>query len=66
MSDNPMPKVQVLMYKPELTYSVWVDYIHHKRSIKSLEEDLKKGIKNGDYLGYRLIIVHKELIGVKK
>jgi hypothetical protein len=54
------------MYKPELTYSVWVDYIHHKRSIKSLEEDLKKGIKNGDYLGYRLIIVHKELIGVKK
>ena len=59
-----IPRAQVLIFQPKLTHSVWVDVIHQKRSLKSLEAILRKGVISGKYAGYRIIRVESEHIGI--
>jgi hypothetical protein len=56
-------RAMVLVYKPELTYSVWQDYRNVSRSGGGLERKLKDGARRGDWLAWRLIRIEKEVIG---
>lgn len=59
-----IPRAMVLVYQPALTCCTWQDFLHHKRSVESLEKELRKEIKAGRFTAYRLITVHKEQMGV--
>ena len=61
---SAIPRAQVLIFRPELTHSVWTDVMHLKRSRKSLEAMLRKGVRSGEYVGYRLFTIEAEHIGV--
>ena len=61
---SAIPSAQVLVYQPDLTHSVWTDVMHRKRSQKSLEAMLRKGVRSGDYVGYRLLTIHAEYLGI--
>lgn len=61
---SAIPAAQVLVYQPELTHSVWTDVMHRKRSQKSLEAMLRKGVRSGEYVGYRLLTIHSEYVGI--
>ncbi len=56
-------KAMVLVYQPELTYSVWQDFISRHTTIDGLENALRKGVRNGEWVGWRLITITKEIIG---
>lgn len=58
------PYAQVLVFQPELTHSVWLDHWHRCRSKESLEKRLRKGVREGRYVGYRLLTIHEEHIGI--
>lgn len=61
---SELPKAQVLIFKPELTCSVWQDFIHKARTLDGLEKMLRQGVRCGRYVGYRLIRIEAEYIGV--
>lgn len=61
---SAIPAAQVLVYQPELTHSVWTDVMHRKRSRQSLEAMLQKGVRSGEYVGYRLLTIEAEYIGI--
>jgi hypothetical protein len=62
---NTVPQVMVLEYQPELTHSVWVDYRHRCRSFSTLIAKLRKEAKAGRFIGYRLITIEREVMGVE-
>ena len=57
------PRAMVLAYQPELTHSVWQDLISGHRTIESLESYLRKGVRDGRWVGWRIIQVEKEVLG---
>lgn len=63
-SCSAIPAAQVLVYQPELTHSVWTDLMHRKRSRESLEAMLRKGVRSGEYVGYRLLTIEAEYVGI--
>lgn len=58
-----LPSVMVLVFYPELTHSVLVDYVSRARTRVGLVKSLTKQVRDGDYVGYRLIEIQKEVIG---
>ncbi len=56
-------KAMVLVYQPELTHSVWQDFISRHKTIDGLEKALRKGVRNGKWVGWRLMTITKEVIG---
>ena len=38
--------------------------MHRKRSRKSLEAMLRKGVRSGEYVGYRLLTIEAEYMGI--
>ncbi len=56
--------VMVLKYEPALTHSVWMQFHHRCRSVKSLRRLLREMTKAGDIVGYRLITIHEQVIGI--
>ena len=63
MTDAKMPAAMVLVFQPELTHSVWQDFISRARSRKNLERILRKGVRDGDWVAWRLITIHHEVHG---
>lgn len=61
---SAIPRAQALIFQPELTHSVWTDVMHRKRSRKSLEAMLRKGVRSGEYVGYRLLTIEAEYMGI--
>lgn len=59
-----IPKVMVLVYEKALTHSVWLDYWHQNRTLSGLMKALRKNVKSGVFVGYRLITVHEEKLGL--
>lgn len=58
------PSAMVLEYQPELTHSVWIDYISEDADTKQqLIDELKEGVKDGRWVGWRLILVEREVMG---
>ena len=58
-----LPRAMVMVYMPELRHSVWCDFQCRSRTIEGLRKVLKKGIRNGEYVAYRLIYIHEEVMG---
>ena len=48
------PLVQVLKFKPELSHSIWADFVGRYQTIGSLEKRLKLMVKKGEIVGYRI------------
>ncbi len=61
-----LPKVMVLQYEESLHLSVWKDYYTHCRTLPKLLNHLREGVKKRRFLGYRLIAVHAEVVGVQE
>lgn len=59
-----MPQVQVLKFEPELTHSVWTDYAYRSRTRRTLDKHLQSLIKNGTYVGFRLIHIEYQQVGI--
>lgn len=54
----------VLKFSEELTHSYWCDFTHRCRTHNGLQKMLKRGIKQGQWIGFRLIEIQQEEIGV--
>lgn len=57
-----------LQYQPELTHSVWVDtYLSDEDDCKLAEADLverlKQGVRDGEWVGWRLVRIEREVMG---
>lgn len=62
---NQMPSVMVFVFSKDLGHSMWVDFVHRKRTVRSLVKCLRTAVKRGEYIGYRLITIHHEAKGVE-
>jgi len=56
-------RAMVLQFEPELGNSRWVDFVSRHRSERALIEALRAGVRRGEWSGWRLIYVRKEVIG---
>lgn len=65
MSGNRLPSAMVLVYQPALTCSVWQDFYSEARTRKGLERLLKNGVKNGEWVAWRLMHIEKEVMGIE-
>ena len=54
---------QVLVYDARLTHSTWQDFRHQCRTVEGLKKQLRRGAKRGDWVGWRLITIHEEVLG---
>jgi hypothetical protein len=63
-AEKAIPKAMVLVYEPALTHSVWQDYWHLRRSRVTLERELRRGVKQGRWVAWRLIYIEKEVMGI--
>lgn len=61
---KPVIRYEVLEFKPELTHSVWIHMVSNKRSHEARVKELRMLVKSGTYVGYRVVTVHEEHIGV--
>ena len=66
-SKHPL-RAMVLEYRPELTHSVWVDaFISDEDgfslSREELIEKLKQGVRDGEWVAWRLIRIEQEVMG---
>ena len=60
---HAIPRVMVLVFMEELGYSIWQDYVSHHRTRKGLEHGLRKGVRKGEWMAWRLMHIEKEVIG---
>lgn len=60
---STLPRAMVLVYQPELTHSVWLDWISKHRTRKGMEQRLKQGVRNGEWVAWRLMHIEKEVMG---
>ncbi len=60
---STLPRAMVLVYQPELTHSVWQDWISNHRTLKGMEQRLKQGVRNGEWVAWRLMRIEKEVMG---
>lgn len=61
---EPLPRVMVLVYEPSLKCSVWQDCVHFCRSVAGIRRRMRKMIISGEIVGYRLMHVVYELVGL--
>lgn len=59
-----LPRAQVMMFDERLGHSHWVDYQSRARTFKGLVRQLRDGVRLGEYIGYRLIHVYWESLGI--
>lgn len=66
------PRAMVLIFEERLTHSVWVDYGGRMEeetggeipeTEEQLIETLKQGVRDGEWVGWRLIRVEREVLG---
>lgn len=60
---SKLPSAMVLVYQPELTCSIWQDFISKHRTLNGLEQRLKQGVRNGEWVAWRLMRIEKEIMG---
>ena len=61
-------RVMVLVYQPELTHSVWQDAFFEDADGKQLTTEnlvdrLEQGVKAGEWVGWRLMRIEREVMG---
>ena len=62
-ADKPRLQAMVLVYQPELTHSVWQDFMCRCRTQEAFERLLRKGVRDGEWVAWRLIRIEKEVMG---
>jgi len=63
MGKRRLPSVMVLMFKPELTHSVWVDFQCRSRTMRGLMLAVQREVNSGRAVGFRLMRVETERLG---
>jgi hypothetical protein len=58
-----LPRAMVLVYMDDLRCSVWQDFVSQHRTSKGLESRLRKGVKDGEWVAWRLMHVIQEVMG---
>jgi hypothetical protein len=58
-----MLSAMVLVYVPELKHSVWQDVMIRSRTVSGLERRLRKGVKEGEWVAWRIIRIEKQVYG---
>lgn len=62
---EPLPQAMVLVFEERLGHSTWQDVIKHRcRTLDGLVRRMKQGVKDGRYVAFRLITIHREEMGV--
>jgi hypothetical protein len=56
---------QVLVYQPALTHSTWQDFECRAKTITGLERQLKAGVRDGRWVGWRIVTIHKTVMGIE-
>lgn len=46
----------VLEWNEHAGNNVWIDYHHRRRSLQALEDELNEGLKNGQWIKWRIIV----------
>lgn len=59
-----LPQVQVFEFRPQLTHSIWVDYLSRARTLKGLVKEMQQGVLDGRFIGYRFHHVYFETLGI--
>lgn len=55
---------QVLVFEPSLTHSVWKDWgSDEPMSEQEVVERLRAGVESGEYVGWRVVTVHQDVLG---
>jgi hypothetical protein len=55
---------QVLVFEPQIHRSVWQDYgSEEPMSEDEIVESMRAGVESGNYVGWRVLTLHKEVIG---
>lgn len=63
-STNVMQSYQVLVFEPTLTHSVWTDWGSDEcLSEEEVLDRLRAGVESGEYVGWRVITIHKQVMG---
>ena len=58
------PAVQVLVFEPQLTHSVWRDWGgEDPMSDEEVLDRLRAGVESGEYVGWRVLTIHQEVLG---
>ena len=58
-----LPRAMVLVYEPLLTHSIWQDFKSLHRTQAGLEKELRRGVREGEWVAWRLIRIEKEVMG---
>ena len=53
-------RAMVLEWNESAQTNVWVDYWHRCESIESLTKRLKRGVREGHWIGWRIITIDAE------
>jgi hypothetical protein len=56
-------RAMVLVYEPQLTHSVWQDFVSRHRTERGLERRLRKGVKKSEWIAWRIIEIRQEVFG---
>ncbi len=59
-----LPRVMVFEFQKELTHSVWIDFEYRNRTLNGLIKTLRKMVENGEIIGFRLIRVEEQHLGI--
>lgn len=59
-----LPMSQVLVFDERLGHSHWVDHMSRARTLHGLVKELRDGVKQGEYVGYRLLHLYWEMRGI--
>ena len=49
-------RAMVLKWNEQSGSNVWIDYRHRRRSPEALEDELNLGLKNGQWVKWRIIL----------
>lgn len=66
MNCERLPRVMVLCFEPRVGHSIWTDYHYRNRTMLGLLRHLKDEVKSGRFVAYRLLTIHKEVMGVEE
>ena len=62
-TEEVVPDAMVLVFQPKLTHSVWEDFECRARTRKGLIKILAAGVRCGQWVGYRLMTIERDVMG---
>lgn len=56
-------RAMVMVHNSQLTQSVWQDFFSQHRTRENIERRLRLGVRQGEWVAWRLIRIEKEVMG---